>query len=116
MPHGSIVLRGIEQALPEQSPGSGPDAQIGAVAFIHPVGATLNEHTPFHIGVIDGVFAGAKDDSPIAFVEATAMDAPTVAAAQPNIRRRVLRRFVRHGSTVTATTGCWRPMRGCAQP
>jgi hypothetical protein len=96
-----IVLRVIEQALQEPSPGAGPEAKgaapIGAVAFIHHFGASLNEHTPFHIGVIDGVFAGAPDDSPIALFEATAMEASTVAAAQSTIRRRVLRLFVRRG-------------------
>jgi hypothetical protein len=90
-----IVLRVIEQALREQSHGAGPTAQIGAVAFIHHFGASLNEHTHFHICVIDGVFGGAQDDSPLAFFEATAMDAPTVAAVQGTIRRRILRLFVR---------------------
>jgi hypothetical protein len=96
-----MVLRVIEQALQEPSPGAGPEAKgaapIGAVAFIHHFGASLNEHTPFHIGVIDGVFAGAPDDSPIALFEATAMEASTVAAAQSTIRRRILRLFVRRG-------------------
>jgi len=90
-----VVLRVIEQALKEQSPGAGPTAQIGAVAFIHQFGASLNEHTHFHICLIDGVFAGAEDDSPITFFEATAMDAPTVAAVQSTIRRRILHLFVR---------------------
>lgn len=92
-----IVLRVIEEALQEQSPGSGPTAQIGAVAFIHHFGASLNVHTHFHICVIDGVFAGAQDDSPIAFFEAEPMDAATVAAGQSTIRRRILRLFVRRG-------------------
>ena len=90
-----IVLRVIEQALRERSPGAGQTAQIGAVAFIHHFGASLNEHTPFHICVIDGVFAGAEDDSPIAFFEATAMEAPKLAAIQGTIRRRILRLFLR---------------------
>ena len=90
-----IVLRVIEQALRERSPGAGQTAQIGALAFIHHFGASLNEHTPFHICVIDGVFAGAEDDSPIAFFEATAMEAPKLAAIQGTIRRRILRLFLR---------------------
>jgi len=92
-----IVLRVIEQALRERSPGASATAEIGAVAFIHHFGASLNEHTHFHICVIDGVFAGAQDDSPIAFFAAKPMDAPTVAAVQSTIRRRILRLFVRRG-------------------
>ena len=92
-----IVPRVIEQALKERSPGASATAQIGAVAFIHHFGASLNEHTHFHICVIDGVFAGAQDDSPIAFFAAEPMDAPTVAAVQSTIRRRILRLFVRRG-------------------
>lgn len=92
-----IVLRVIDQALRERSPGASSTAQIGAVAFIHHFGASLNEHTHFHICVIDGVFAEAEDDSPIAFFEATAIEASTVAAVQSTIRRRLLRLFVRRG-------------------
>jgi hypothetical protein len=92
-----VVLRVIEPALKERSPGASPTARIGAVAFIHHFGASLNEHTHFHICVIDGVFAGAQDDSPIAFFAAEPMDAPTVAAVQSTLRRRILRLFVRRG-------------------
>jgi Putative transposase/Transposase zinc-binding domain len=91
----SAALRVIEQALKEQSPRASPPAKIGAVAFIHHFGASLNEHTHVHICLIEGVFEGAEDDSPIAFFEATAMDARTLAAIQCPIRRRLLRLFVR---------------------
>jgi hypothetical protein len=87
----------IKQAPNEQSPGASPAAQIGAVAFIHPFGASLNEHTHFHICVLDGVFEGAEDDSPLAFFEATAMDAAKVAAVQCTLRHRILRLFVPRG-------------------
>jgi hypothetical protein len=32
------------------------DSDIGAVAFIHRFGSTLNEHVHFHVCVVDGVF------------------------------------------------------------
>jgi hypothetical protein len=35
------------------SPGSGPAARLGAVAFIHRFGSTLNAHLHFHCVVID---------------------------------------------------------------
>ncbi len=89
------VLRVIEQARKEQSSGAGPTSQIGAVACIHHRGAARNQHTPFHIGVIAGVVAGAKEDSPITFFEATARDAARVTAVPSTMRRRILRLCVR---------------------
>lgn len=47
--------------------------------------------------MIDGVFEAAEDDTPLAFFEATGIDAQTVAASQATIRRRILRLFVRRG-------------------
>ncbi len=92
-----VVLRIIEKTLRDHSPEAGPTARIGAVAFIHQFGASLNEHTHFHICVIDGVFETAEDDTPLAFFEATELDAETVAPSQATIRRRILRLFVRRG-------------------
>jgi len=40
------------------------ELQIGAVAFIHRFGSSLNEHVHFHVCVVDGVFeavAGGTD-------------------------------------------------------
>ena len=31
---------------------------IGAIAFIHRFGSSLNEHVHFHVCVVDGVFGG----------------------------------------------------------
>jgi hypothetical protein len=90
-----VVLRIIEKTLKVHSPGADPAARIGAVAFIHQFGASLNEHTHFHICVIDGVFEAAEDDTPLAFFEATEFDLDTVTNAQTTIRRRILRLFVR---------------------
>ncbi len=89
-----VVLRIIEKTLKDSSPGAGPTARIGAIAFIHQFGASLNEHTHFHICVIDGVLETAEDDTPLAFFEAC-LDAATVAATRTTIRRRILRLFVR---------------------
>ena len=38
-------------------PWFGPAARLGAVAFIHRFGSTLNPHLHFHCVVIDGVLA-----------------------------------------------------------
>ena len=51
-----LFLRAVESCLRAHSPGSGPAARLGAVAFIHRFGSTLNPHLHFHCVVIDGVF------------------------------------------------------------
>jgi hypothetical protein len=55
-----IFLRVIAQTLQANSPGAqNPDKaalHIGAVAFIHRFGASLNEHVHFHVCAVDGVF------------------------------------------------------------
>jgi len=51
-----LFLRAVEQHLRAHSPGPGPGARLGAVAFIHRFGSTLNPHLHFHCVVIDGVF------------------------------------------------------------
>ena len=38
----------VEQCLHAHSPGSGPAARLGAVAFIHRFGSALNAHLHFH--------------------------------------------------------------------
>jgi hypothetical protein len=51
-----LFLRLVEQCLRAHSPGSGPAAHLGAVAFIHRFGSTLNAHFHFHCVITDGVF------------------------------------------------------------
>jgi hypothetical protein len=41
----------VEQGLRQCSPGAGPDARIGAVAFIHRFGALLNAQLHFSSGI-----------------------------------------------------------------
>ena len=58
-----IFLRVIEQTLQASSPGSvsadkpsTASPHIGAVAFIHRFGSSLNEHVHFHVCAVDGAF------------------------------------------------------------
>ena len=60
--------------LRAHSPGSGPAARLGAVAFIHRFGSSLNAHLHFHCVVIDGVFDSAAAGGVI-FHAATGLDA-----------------------------------------
>jgi hypothetical protein len=82
--------------LPAHSPGSGPAARLGAVAFIHRFGSTLNPHLHFHCVVIDGVFDAAAAGGVIV-TAATGLDAHAIAQVQAQVRRRLLRSFMRRG-------------------
>lgn len=91
-----VFLRAVEQRLRAHSPGSGPAARLGAVAFIHRFGSSLNAHLHFHCVVIDGVFAPAPADGAV-FHAAADLDATAIAEVQAQMRRRLLRGFVRRG-------------------
>ena len=66
------------------------------MAFIHRFGSTLNPHLHFHCVVIDGVFEPAPADG-VVFHAATGLDANTLVQMQAQVRRRLLRVFVRRG-------------------
>ena len=97
-----IFLRVIEQTVQASSPGSvsadkasRASPHIGAVAFIHRFGSSLNEHVHFHVCVVDGVFEATE--SGITFHLANSIDADAAAQAQATLRRRILRAFVGRG-------------------
>ena len=81
---------------------------IGAIAFIHRFGSSLNGHVHFHVCVVDGVFEevageGDVDAAPRAsppgttFHRASTIDETAVAQVQADLRRRILRAFVGRG-------------------
>jgi hypothetical protein len=73
-------------------------ARIGAVAFIHRFGSSLNEHVHFHCCIVDGLFEPATVDvDGVDFHAATWIDETAIAKVQAEVRRRVLRTFVRRG-------------------
>jgi len=107
-----IFLRVIAQNLHANCPGAAnadkASLHIGAVAFIHRFGSSLNEHVHFHVCVVDGVFeevAGEGDAQPqvqssspsVVFHPATGIDAHTVAPVQTTLQKRILRAFVARG-------------------
>jgi hypothetical protein len=96
--------------------------QIGAVAFIHRFGSSLNEHVHFHVCAVDGVIveavgegaadadAQARAQAPdqarrpgVIFHPATGVNSKAVAPVQTTLRRRILRAFVGRGELRTAT-------------
>jgi hypothetical protein len=107
-----IFLRVIAQSLQAHSPGAAQmdkaALHIGALAFIHRFGSSLNAHVHFHFCVDDGVFeevavevegeADAQSSPPgIVFHPASAIDETAVAQVQRDLRRRILRAFVGRG-------------------
>ena len=107
-----IFLRVIGQSLQSHSPGAAQvdkaALHIGAVAFIHRFGSSLNEHVHFHVCVVDGVFEElvgegaaqpqAQATAPrVIFHPAIGIDAATVAPVQTTLQKRILRAFVARG-------------------
>ena len=103
-----IFLRVIEQSLQTHCPGAAQAGKaalhIGAVAFIHRFGSSLNEHVHFHVCVVDGVFEEVPAESDanasqpgVIFHPASGIDAAVVAQVQGTLRRRILRAFVGRG-------------------
>ena len=69
------------------------------VALLFPYGyhyTSLNEHTHFHVVVIDGVFEPDSEHG-VRFIEVEELDADDAEAVQTQVRRRMLRAFVRRG-------------------
>jgi hypothetical protein len=72
------------------------------VSFLHRFGSALNPHMHFHCCVLDGVFEAEAEAEPesggaVRFREAVGLSAQEMAAVQAQLRRRVLRGFVRRG-------------------
>jgi hypothetical protein len=104
-----IFLRVIEQTLQSHSLGVAQVCKsnkavlhIGAVAFIHRLGSSLNEHVHFHVCAVDGVFEAVAGEEGtcaqiaapgVIFHPATGIDPE----AQASLRRRILRAFVGRG-------------------
>jgi hypothetical protein len=101
-----IFLRVIAQNLQAHCPGAA-DADkaklhIGAVAFIHRFGSSLNQHVHFHVCVVDGVFEAVVSEGALAapgvnFHPASGINADTVAPVQTTLQKRILRAFVGRG-------------------
>ena len=94
-----IFLRVIAQTLQPHCPGAANSDKaalhIGAVAFIHRFGSSLNEHVHFHVCVVDGVFDAVAGN--VIFHPASGIDSETVAQAEATLRQRILRAFVGRG-------------------
>ena len=92
-----IFLHAVESYLRESSLDADLTARIGAVAFIHRFGSSLNDHIHFHCVVLDGVFDKSPDgESTLHFHEATIHNTD-IEPVQEKIRKRILRAFVRRG-------------------
>ena len=104
---------GPPQSLSSNCPGAASvkaALRVGAVAFIHRFGSSLQGHVPFHVCVVDGVFeavaghAQADDVTDataappsVIFYLASEIDKTAVALAQATLRKRILRASVGRG-------------------
>jgi hypothetical protein len=85
-----VLLRAIRTTLQSASPGAGPDAQLGAVSFLHRFGSALNPHFHFHVVVTDGLVSEG-DDGTVTFHEATHL------ASLPGLASARARKAAWHG-------------------
>jgi hypothetical protein len=76
--------------LRAHSPGSGRAARLGAVAFIHRFGSTLNAHLYFHCVVIDGVFDANGRSRKISTTTPTGSSWPILLKNSKSQRPRIL--------------------------
>jgi len=88
-----LLLRAVASCLRAHSPGASAAARLGAVAFIHRFGSTPNAHLHFHYAAIDSVFDSAAGG--VVFHADSGLDATTITQVQAQVRRRLLRVFVR---------------------
>ena len=91
-----IFLDAVERHLRRRCPGAGSKSRTGAVAFIHRFGSSLNQHPHFHVVVIDGVFE-PDPECGVRFIAAEELGTEDAEAVQIQVRRRLLRAFVRRG-------------------
>ncbi|MBK6972961.1 MAG: transposase [Sterolibacteriaceae bacterium] len=91
-----LFLAAVEQGLRRCSPGANPALRIGAVAFIHRLGALLNPHVHFHCVVIEGVFE-ADGAGSVRFHEARGIGPETIAEIQAQVRHHPLSVLARRG-------------------
>jgi hypothetical protein len=95
-----IFLRVIQHSLHQHCPGAAQadpaTLRIGAVAFIHRFGSSLNTHVHFHVCVVDGVFEALAGEG-VVFHPARGLDETAVAQVQAAARTRILRAFVGRG-------------------
>lgn len=105
-----IFLRTIAQSLQTHCPGAAQvdktALHIGAVAFIHRFGSSLNQHVHFHVCEVDGVLEEVA--ASVIFHLASGIDQAPVAQVQTTLRRCILSAFVGRACwrAVTPKT-CW---------
>ena len=106
----------VQQNLLNHFPGATQcdpaSLHLGAVAFIHRFGSSLNTHVHFHVCVVDGVFEVLPDASGVRFHAATGLDEAAISQVQANVRKRILRAFVARGHI----EACGRQRHGRLRP
>jgi hypothetical protein len=97
-----VILASLQAHCPSAVALDRRLVQLSACAFIHRFGSSLNTHVHFHICVVDGVFeevAGDDGDkgNPVKFHALTNLSADAIAHVQNEVKRRIVRAFVKRG-------------------
>ena len=90
-----IFLWVVEAHLRKSCPGASAQALVGAVSFLHRLGASLNRHLHYHCCILDGVFDPLQAGG-VQFRQASALTPKEVAVIAEQVRRPVLHWFSRH--------------------
>jgi hypothetical protein len=100
----STFLRVIAQSLQDHCAGAAhvdkTAVQIGAIAFIHRFGSSLNDHVHFRVCVIDGVFEQVAGDSNADV--ASRASPPSIVCGRTVVMRRRMK-----GRKSSQRTGVW---------
>jgi hypothetical protein len=91
-----VFMRALNTALRRHSPGAPANSCLGAVAFLHRSGSSLNEHPHLHSVVTDGVFAPDENGKAV-FFPATDLGPDTIRSLHEKLRTRILGYLERHG-------------------
>ncbi|MGH8829983.1 MAG: transposase, partial [Polaromonas sp.] len=112
-----VVLRTLQAHCPGAVQRDPATLHLGAVAFIHRFGSSLNTHVHFHVCVVDGVFESVSGPRPqprgdadaaakakptptpqsVIFHGVAGLDEIAIAQVQADVRKRILRAFVARG-------------------
>jgi hypothetical protein len=96
-----LFLRAVERTLLTHTKTAPADAGMGAVSFIHRVGAALNPPTHYHCCVTDGMFSG---DASGACFHTSTLNPADIQQVQETVRQRRL--FERRGLRCAWTHEC----------
>jgi hypothetical protein len=105
-----VVQQSLQTHCPSAAQCDPASLHLGAVAFIHRFGSSLNTHVHFHVCVVDGVFEAPPDAESAEPLNAQSVtfhpaqiDDAAIAQVQADVRKRLASAPLWHAVT-------WRPV------